>query len=310
MGGNELICTEDHKPQREDEVKRIQAAGGSVIHGPLGSGPMRVDGMLAVSRALGDFHFKPPGMNPGLCKVTAMPEVQTVAHCKPGDWLFLACDGVFDVMDNEEVKEFVSVRLRNAAPELANGGTILVELLKHCINKGSKDNCTACLVQLHEGGTPIPPSRQLFQGPWVKATPNVQAKYAQFFIAHGFEEEAKALQATAAAEPSSTKDEALTCQISQATSPPISAANVVPYHGSAERAAQVLQQPTLMQAHRVPITFPAANDRAWTANVANYSSVQVAHAFVAAPGFVSSSPMTLTNSMPPASRIGQVYVQT
>jgi serine/threonine protein phosphatase PrpC len=43
--------TEDHKPSREDEQKRIRDAGGFVINN-------RVMGELAVSRAFGDAEFK------------------------------------------------------------------------------------------------------------------------------------------------------------------------------------------------------------------------------------------------------------
>lgn len=41
----------DHKPDNEKEKQRIEAAGGSVVNG-------RVDGNLAVARALGDFTYK------------------------------------------------------------------------------------------------------------------------------------------------------------------------------------------------------------------------------------------------------------
>lgn len=41
----------DHKPAREEEWKRIFAAGGFVKNN-------RVNGKLALSRALGDFCFK------------------------------------------------------------------------------------------------------------------------------------------------------------------------------------------------------------------------------------------------------------
>ena len=42
---------QDHKPSNEPEKERIQNAGGSVMI-------QRVNGSLAVSRALGDFEYK------------------------------------------------------------------------------------------------------------------------------------------------------------------------------------------------------------------------------------------------------------
>lgn len=46
--------TEDHHPDRDDERARIQAAGGSII----GLGVPRVNGVLAVSRSIGDVYLK------------------------------------------------------------------------------------------------------------------------------------------------------------------------------------------------------------------------------------------------------------
>ena len=43
--------SEDHKPSREDEARRIRQSGGFVINN-------RVMGELAVSRAFGDCEFK------------------------------------------------------------------------------------------------------------------------------------------------------------------------------------------------------------------------------------------------------------
>merc|ERR1712211_231116 len=97
-----------------------------------------------------------------------------------GDWLLLACDGIFDVVSNEEVQEFVEERLRrgiveesarsvsSTGPAVVDGGQIMVELLQHCLDRGSKDNCTACLVQLLQGGEPKARSRELIQGPWAR----------------------------------------------------------------------------------------------------------------------------------------------
>ena len=46
-----IVPYQDHKPSNEPEKERIQNAGGSVMI-------QRVNGSLAVSRALGDFEYK------------------------------------------------------------------------------------------------------------------------------------------------------------------------------------------------------------------------------------------------------------
>jgi serine/threonine protein phosphatase PrpC len=50
-GGEPQALSKDHKPELELERKRIEAANGHVQNG-------RVNGTLAVSRALGDFSYK------------------------------------------------------------------------------------------------------------------------------------------------------------------------------------------------------------------------------------------------------------
>eukprot|EP00928_Gymnodinium_smaydae_P008449 TRINITY_DN13081_c1_g1_i2.p1 TRINITY_DN13081_c1_g1~~TRINITY_DN13081_c1_g1_i2.p1 ORF type:complete len:294 (-),score=58.83 TRINITY_DN13081_c1_g1_i2:165-1046(-) len=204
--GGELVATADHKPDRADEGRRIRAAGGSVAQGPLGGGPMRVDGTLAVSRALGDFHFKPPDKAPGDCKVTSVPEVQ-VRRCRPGDWILMACDGIFDVVTNEEVKDFIESRLAggagrgsraSVAADGIDGGAIVTELLQTCLDRGSKDNCTACLVQLRGAGPSAAHARELVQGPWEGAPAEIRAKYAEFFASRGFQKESRAVQVSPA----------------------------------------------------------------------------------------------------------------
>ncbi|KAK4431714.1 protein phosphatase 2C 37 [Sesamum alatum] len=79
----------DHKPDRPDELNRIQEAGGRVI---FWDGP-RVLGVLAMSRAIGDNYLKP--------YVISEPEV-TIAERTPEDeCLILASDGLWDVVSNE-----------------------------------------------------------------------------------------------------------------------------------------------------------------------------------------------------------------
>lgn len=50
-GGRAKEMSEDHKPENPGELSRIQRSGGFVEEG-------RVNGMLALSRALGDFEYK------------------------------------------------------------------------------------------------------------------------------------------------------------------------------------------------------------------------------------------------------------
>mmetsp|Transcript_19845 Transcript_19845/g.35925 ORF Transcript_19845/g.35925 Transcript_19845/m.35925 type:complete len:436 (-) Transcript_19845:46-1353(-) len=185
-----LHSTEDHKPSREDETSRIRAAGGSVDQGPLG-GPMRVDGSLAVSRSMGDFHFKPQDLEPEFCKVTTVPEVKTV-WCTSGDWILLACDGIFDVLSNEQVAEFVEERLVHREDSTgSNVAQVAQDLLQECLNKDSKDNCTVVLVRLGDFLVTSELQRELVPGAWSQAGPEIRSKYAEFFESEGFLEAAQ-----------------------------------------------------------------------------------------------------------------------
>eukprot|EP00747_Dinoflagellata_sp_TGD_P166685 gnl/TRDRNA2_/TRDRNA2_189863_c0_seq1.p1 gnl/TRDRNA2_/TRDRNA2_189863_c0~~gnl/TRDRNA2_/TRDRNA2_189863_c0_seq1.p1 ORF type:complete len:464 (-),score=101.82 gnl/TRDRNA2_/TRDRNA2_189863_c0_seq1:41-1324(-) len=189
--GKQLHATEDHKPDGEEETRRIKAAGGKVEPGMFG-GPMRVDGKLAVARSFGDFAFKPAGLPAKSYKVSAFPDVQTVV-CHPGDWLVLACDGVFDVMSNDDVQHFV-----DSNPSTENG-ELMVRLLRASLAKGSRDNCTGLIVHFTAGDTtPVALTRELLEGDLHKETPEMQARYADFFRSQGFPAAADAAAAAAA----------------------------------------------------------------------------------------------------------------
>jgi len=106
-GGEVLLSTLDHKPGNPEEKKRIQDAGGSVMI-------QRVNGSLAVSRALGDFEYKNvPGRGP--CEQLVSPEPEVFVQQRDpacDEFLVLACDGIWDVMTNEELCDFVRDRMR------------------------------------------------------------------------------------------------------------------------------------------------------------------------------------------------------
>lgn len=104
--GVPIFSTQDHKPILPSEKERIVAAGGSVM-------VQRVNGSLAVSRALGDYDYKNVA-ELGQCEQLVSPEPEI--FCKERDpqdfFLVLACDGVWDVMSNEAVCSFIQNRLK------------------------------------------------------------------------------------------------------------------------------------------------------------------------------------------------------
>ena len=68
--GRAIEMSEDHKPENTKELERIQRSGGFVEEG-------RVNGMLALSRALGDFEYKGnSSLQPAEQAVSAFPDVQ------------------------------------------------------------------------------------------------------------------------------------------------------------------------------------------------------------------------------------------
>ncbi|KAI6092191.1 PP2C-domain-containing protein [Hypoxylon rubiginosum] len=114
----------DHKPQNEGEKARITAAGGFVDFG-------RVNGNLALSRAIGDFEFKKSAeLAPEQQIVTAFPDVVTHEISDDDEFLVIACDGIWDCQSSQAVVEFV--RRGIAAKQ---------ELDKICENM--MDNCLA-----------------------------------------------------------------------------------------------------------------------------------------------------------------------
>ena len=68
---------------------------------------------MAVSRALGDYDYKNVE-GKGQCEQLVSPEPEISVEQrneKKDEFLILACDGVWDVMTNEDLVEFVRSRL-------------------------------------------------------------------------------------------------------------------------------------------------------------------------------------------------------
>jgi len=129
----------DHKPMNPLERARIDTAGGFVQWN-------RVDGDLAVSRALGDFGYKNrPDLPAEQQKVSPYPDIIVHERQESDDVLLLACDGLWDVMSNAEAINEIRELF-----ELGEGNAVLIaeEMLDVSLNKGSKDNISAMVVKL------------------------------------------------------------------------------------------------------------------------------------------------------------------
>lgn len=138
--------TYDHHPEREDEKARIRTAGGSVIVW----GVPRVNGVLAMSRSIGDVALKRFG-------VIAEPEFTGWRVLTANDsYLVVASDGIFESLKPQDVAELIFEW--NLIPERREESKLPLscmfsESLAECIitiayEKGSHDNLSAIVVPL------------------------------------------------------------------------------------------------------------------------------------------------------------------
>ncbi|KAL6060953.1 Protein phosphatase 1E [Balamuthia mandrillaris] len=131
LRGNEEVvelCTTQN-PDREDERERVKRAGGTVVWW----GTWRVNGVLAVSRSIGDKHLK------DIC--IAEPELRST-QLAPGDqFLVAATDGLWDVMDGAMVAATVRKTLQEKGPLHVPDA-----LIQEALAKNAKDNVTVVTV--------------------------------------------------------------------------------------------------------------------------------------------------------------------
>ncbi len=137
--GKTITLSDDHKPNRLDELARIKAAGGFVAV----YGVPRVGGRLAISRALGDASLKAPARPQSW--VSATPEIMTHTLSGQDEFLLLACDGVWDVMSNEQAVKIVKDALDDGK-SLNKAAKILRDA---AYDKLSGDNITVMIVPLN-----------------------------------------------------------------------------------------------------------------------------------------------------------------
>jgi protein phosphatase 2C family protein 2/3 len=147
--GRAKPMSQDHKPQLETEKNRITAAGGFVDFG-------RVNGNLALSRAIGDFEFKKSAeLSPENQIVTAYPDVEEHDITDEDEFLVIACDGIWDCQSSQAVVEFV----RRGIAAKQDLDKICENMMDNCLASNSEtggvgcDNMTMTIIGLLNGKT-------------------------------------------------------------------------------------------------------------------------------------------------------------
>jgi len=90
--GKAIRLTEEHKASEEQEAKRITDGGGFIIHG-------RVNGQIIITRSLGDHLMKEFIIGDPFLNHQKLTDKDT--------WLIVACDGLWDVVEDQQAVDFV-----------------------------------------------------------------------------------------------------------------------------------------------------------------------------------------------------------
>jgi len=172
--GVAVRLSHDHKATDACERARVEASGGFVIR-------KRVMGVLAVARSFGDFVLKkyvpaePYTSTTKLdamvsarrgggfrCGAAAIPLATSANTSSPpsrlqSEFIIIACDGVWDVMEDQEAVDLVRVHLRGdgggsgelsrteADVRIKTAAQLLVDA---SLARGSSDNVTALVLYL------------------------------------------------------------------------------------------------------------------------------------------------------------------
>lgn len=154
--GRAVDASIDHKPGRKEERARIESLGGRVgiteedafratprpcpcLWACVSAGrPLRVfPGGLSVSRTIGDISMK------GTALVSSEPELWESRLTAADEFLILACDGVWDVMNSQQAVDCVRSNLfrsNNNAEEASK------HLANEAFRRGSTDNISVVVV--------------------------------------------------------------------------------------------------------------------------------------------------------------------
>jgi serine/threonine protein phosphatase PrpC len=143
-----LTSLSDHKATHPEEAQRVLEAGGAIIN-------ERVNGMLAIARAFGDHQLKQPALPNDV--VSNVPDITSTELTDQDLFVVVACDGLWDVIDDQEsvnlvldgARELMVLQGANQQKEgilgRAMGEVLARMLIEEALARGTSDNVT-CMV--------------------------------------------------------------------------------------------------------------------------------------------------------------------
>lgn len=136
--GRKMRLSEDHRPSRPDERERIESAGGLIL---TAAGTSRVNGVLAVSRALGDQELKQ--------LVIAKPEISNICLKGNEEFVVIASDGLWDVISDDEAVGMVCDVLESSQDGFGRQEDDAAKVLvQNAWDRGSNDDVSVIVVDL------------------------------------------------------------------------------------------------------------------------------------------------------------------
>ena len=163
-----FFSTEDHKPGSNIEKERIMKAGGKRYQTPslfplYQNGkeieiPWRVlPGRLSVSRTFGDIEAKNAKFGGNKNVIVALPDITEIELNEEFNLIILGCDGIFDVLSNEEILECIKIVLKEKKINEINDNVNISQLcgdfaemiIKSSLAKDSFDNVSCIVIAIN-----------------------------------------------------------------------------------------------------------------------------------------------------------------
>ncbi len=122
--GKAVAVTEDHLASKPKEKERIVSAGGLIANN-------RINGVLNMSRSFGVFSFKNNTFNKRLAQcVIPQPDIYMVDSNYDIDFLVLGSTGIWKLLSNQEVVDFVLIQMKKKLP-LQRMASNIIKLCEH-----------------------------------------------------------------------------------------------------------------------------------------------------------------------------------